>query len=166
VYFTFFDTRKELTQRISYLLVCTALAGAYGGLLADGIGFLNGKSGMKGWRWIRVTEGLPAIVLGPAAYFFLADSPEEEGYLSEEEKRFVVARREREVTQTSSAQEFHWGDVKKCFLDWKCWALYDSFPKKIYYSYRVVDLITAVHSGNSELTLCSTVPPPPLLTLL
>lgn len=121
---------------------------------------------MKGWRLIRITERLSAIVLGPAACFFLADSPEEAGCLSEEEKRFVVVRWQREVTQTASAQEFHWGDVKKCFLDWKCWALYASFPKKIYYSYRVVDLIKAVHSGNSELTLCSTVPPPPLLTLL
>jgi len=64
---------------------------------------------MKGWRWILIIEGLPAIMLGPAAYFFLADSPEEGGYWSEE-KRFVVAPREREVTETASAKEFHWRD--------------------------------------------------------
>lgn len=132
VYLTFFYTRKELARRIGCLIVCVALAGACGGLLAYGIGYLDGKSGMKGWRWILIIEGLPAVAVGPLVYFFLADSPEEAGYLNEEEKRFVVARREREVTQTASAQEFHWEDVRKCFLDWKCWALYASLPKKIY----------------------------------
>ncbi|PUU76104.1 major facilitator superfamily domain-containing protein [Tuber borchii] len=122
VYLTFFYTRRELALRIGYLFVSAALAGACGGLLAYGIGFLDGRSGMKGWRWILIIEGLPTIVLGSVAYFFLADSPEEAGYLNEEEKRFMVARRGREVTQTTSAQEFHWEDVKKCFLDWKCWA--------------------------------------------
>ncbi|PWW72725.1 MFS general substrate transporter [Tuber magnatum] len=122
VYLTFFYTRKELALRIGYLFVSAALAGACGGLLAYGIGFLDGRSGMKGWRWILIIEGLPTIVLGLVTYFFLADNSEEAGYLTEEEKRFMIARRGREVTQTTSAQEFHWGDAKKCFLDWKCWA--------------------------------------------
>lgn len=131
VYLTFFYTRKELALRIGYLFVSAALAGACGGLLAYGIGFLDGRSGMKGWRWILIIEGLPATMLGLVTYFFLADSPEEAGYLNEKEKRFMVARRGREITQTTSAQEFHWGDVRKCFSDWKCWALYVSLPKKI-----------------------------------
>ncbi|KAG0638157.1 major facilitator superfamily domain-containing protein [Tuber brumale] len=122
VYLTFFYTRKELALRIGYLFVSAALAGACGGLLAYGIGFLDGRSGMKGWRWILIIEGLPTIVLGLVTYFVLADNPEEAGYLTEEEKRFTIIRRGREVTQTTSAQEFHWGDVRKCFLDWKCWA--------------------------------------------
>ncbi|KAG0638150.1 major facilitator superfamily domain-containing protein [Tuber brumale] len=122
VYLTFFYTRKELALRIGYLFVSAALAGACGGLLAYGIGFLGERNGMKGWRWILIIEGLPTIVLGLVKYFVLADNPEKAGYLTEEEKRFMIARRAREVTQTTSAQEFHWGDVRKCFLDWKCWA--------------------------------------------
>ncbi|CUS13123.1 unnamed protein product [Tuber aestivum] len=115
VYLTFFYTRKELALRMGYMFVSAALAGASGGLLAYGIGFLDGRSGMKGWRWILIIEGLPAIVLGSVTYFFLADNPREAGYLTEEEKRFMIARRRREVAHTASAQEFHWEDVRKCF---------------------------------------------------
>jgi hypothetical protein len=28
-----------------------AVAGAFGGLLATGISFLNGKAGLAGWQW-------------------------------------------------------------------------------------------------------------------
>jgi hypothetical protein len=79
---------------------------------------------MRGWRWILIIEGIPTIILGIATYWWLADSVETAGYLSEEEKAFLVKRRGREVTNTTSAQAFHWADVKKCFTDWKCWALY------------------------------------------
>lgn len=84
---------------------------------------MDGVQGKSGWRWILILEGLPSIVLGIVTFFFLADNPETASYLTEEEKRVMIERRSREATQTASAQEFHWEDVKKCFTDWKCWAL-------------------------------------------
>lgn len=51
VYLTFFYTKKELALRIGYLFVSAALAGGTGGLLAFGIGHMNGISGLSGWRW-------------------------------------------------------------------------------------------------------------------
>lgn len=87
---------------------------------------MDGVQDMRGWRWILIIEGIPTIILGIATYWWLADSVETAGYLSEEEKAFLVKRRGREVANTTSAQAFHWADVKKCFTDWKCWALYVS----------------------------------------
>lgn len=51
MYLTFFYTKKELALRIGYLFVSAALAGGTGGLLAYGIGHMNGISGQSGWRW-------------------------------------------------------------------------------------------------------------------
>lgn len=51
VYLTFFYTKKELALRIGYLFVSAALAGGFGGLLAFGIGHLDGVGGYSGWRW-------------------------------------------------------------------------------------------------------------------
>lgn len=78
---------------------------------------------MSGWRWILIIEGLPTVVLGIVVFFVLADDVETASYLSEEEKKFLVMRRSREVSHTASAQHLHWKDVKSCFTDWKCWAL-------------------------------------------
>ena len=51
VYLTIFYTKKELALRVGYLFVSAALAGGFGGLLAYGIGFMDGVAGQRGWRW-------------------------------------------------------------------------------------------------------------------
>lgn len=51
VYLTFFYTKRELALRIGYLFVSAALAGGTGGLLAFGIGHMDGLAGYSGWRW-------------------------------------------------------------------------------------------------------------------
>ncbi|KAM0812387.1 putative Major facilitator superfamily (MFS) profile domain-containing protein [Seiridium cardinale] len=86
LYLTFISTRKELALRIGYIFVSVAIAGAFGGLFAFGIGYMDGLSGQRGWRWIFIIEGLPSIVVGVAAGFFLANSPEEAHYLDENDK--------------------------------------------------------------------------------
>lgn len=84
---------------------------------------MDGIADMRGWRWILILEGIPTVLLGLAVYWLLADSVDTASYLSAEEKQYLAARRARESGQTSSAQRFHWADVKACFTDWKCWAL-------------------------------------------
>lgn len=121
VYLTLFYTKKELALRIGYLFVSAALAGACGGLLAYAIGHMDGVAGQRGWRWIMILEGLPTFVLGIATWFLLADSPETAFYLTPAEIELMHVRRSRQTGQTTSAQEFHWYDVRRGLLDWKIW---------------------------------------------
>lgn len=97
-------------------------AGAVGGLLGYGIGFMDGVSGQRGWRWILIIEGLPSFVLGIATWFLLADSPETAFYLSDEEMDLMRVRRDRQAGQTESAQRFHRQDVYAGLKDWKVYA--------------------------------------------
>lgn len=50
VYLTLFYTRRELAVRVGFLFVSAAIAGGVGGLLAYGIGFMDGVAGKHGWR--------------------------------------------------------------------------------------------------------------------
>jgi len=50
LYLTMVYQRQEQAKRVSYLFVCTALAGAFGGLLAYAILLMDGVSGVAGWR--------------------------------------------------------------------------------------------------------------------
>lgn len=45
-------------------------------------------------------------------------------FLSTDEKAMMKARKDAEYGQTAAAQEFSKTDVKKAFLDWKCWAFW------------------------------------------
>ncbi|OQN98809.1 hypothetical protein B0A48_15155 [Cryoendolithus antarcticus] len=116
IYLTLYYTKHDLALRIGYLFVSAALAGACGGLLAYGIGYMDGIAGLRGWRWIMILEGLPTFVLGVASWWLLADSPETAYYLNAEEKALVVRRRE---AQLGVSDVFDWKDVRKGLKDWK-----------------------------------------------
>ncbi|KXG54399.1 Major facilitator superfamily domain, general substrate transporter [Penicillium griseofulvum] len=121
-YLTLFYSKREIALRTSYLFSSAAIAGAFGGLLAYGIGFMDGICGMRGWRWIMIIEGIPTVLLGVITWFGLADDPDTAYYLNKEERAIVARRRARYIGQTESAQKFHWADVKEGVLDWKIWA--------------------------------------------
>lgn len=122
LYLTLFYTKREIALRVGYLFVSAALAGAFGGLLGYGIGFMDGVAGQRGWRWIMILEGLPTFFLGILTWFVLADDPEHARYLTDQEKQLVVVRRNRQFGQTKSAQEFHKQDFLLGLKDWKTWA--------------------------------------------
>ncbi|EFY92520.1 MFS transporter, putative, partial [Metarhizium acridum CQMa 102] len=61
IYLTFFYTRNELALRVGYLFVSAAVAGALGGLLAYGIGHMDGVQGLSGWRGVLIAEGIPSV---------------------------------------------------------------------------------------------------------
>jgi MFS family permease len=50
LYLTMIYRREEQAKRVSYLFVCAALSGAFGGLLAYAILFMDGVAGVAGWR--------------------------------------------------------------------------------------------------------------------
>ncbi|KAH0270491.1 MFS general substrate transporter, partial [Aureobasidium melanogenum] len=119
VYLSFFYTKREIGLRIGYLFVSAALAGAFGGLLAYGIGHMDGIAGQGGWRWIFILEGIPTFLLGIACWWWLADGPETAWFLNQEEKKIMEIRRLQQVGVTD---EFAWRDVRAGLKDWKMWA--------------------------------------------
>jgi len=44
---------------------------------------------VEGWRWLFVMEGMPAILLGTVAYFFLTDWPGEANWLAPEQRQWI-----------------------------------------------------------------------------
>ncbi|KAL3417689.1 hypothetical protein PVAG01_10699 [Phlyctema vagabunda] len=120
-YLTMFYTKKELALRVGYLFVSAATAGACGGLIAYGIGYMDGTAGMRAWRWIMILEGIPACVTGVVCFFILPNDPASAKFLTPAERALLVTMREREVGQTTSGQKFHWADVKEGVKDWHIW---------------------------------------------
>jgi hypothetical protein len=46
--------REESQKRYSFFFSSTTLAGAFGGLLASGIGKMDYMRGFRGWRWVFI----------------------------------------------------------------------------------------------------------------
>lgn len=68
------------------------LSGAVGGLLAYGIGNLNGSLGLQGWRWLFMLEGIPSCIASVIVYFGFPDFPETASWLSDSERDLAVSR--------------------------------------------------------------------------
>ncbi|KAF4965599.1 hypothetical protein FSARC_6621 [Fusarium sarcochroum] len=121
VYLTMFYTKREYALRIGYLFVSAAIAGSLGGLLAYGIGHMDGVAGLRGWRWIIIIEGIPTFVLGIAVWFWLADSPDSAHYLTINERELIDLRMRRQIGHTKSSDQMHKADVYAGLKDWKIW---------------------------------------------
>ncbi|KGQ08782.1 putative transporter C11D3.18C [Beauveria bassiana D1-5] len=109
-----------------------SVAGAFSGLLAFAISKMHGVGGLEGWRWIFILEGLVTIVVAVVSFFTLYDFPETAGFLTEDERAFVVYRLkyQGQVTSTTSdggpatarvaqSEEFQWKYVWQAFTDWQ-----------------------------------------------
>lgn len=67
--------------------VTIAFGASISGLILQwGDGFL----GMAGWRWLFLIEGLPSVLLGIVAAFYLTSRPADAKWLTEEEKAALV----------------------------------------------------------------------------
>ncbi|KAF4121438.1 nicotinic acid transporter [Geosmithia morbida] len=119
IYLTMFYTKRELALRLGYLFASSAVAGSVGGLLAYGIGHMDGVAGLRGWRWIIILEGIPTTILGVSILWWLADTPDVAFYLSPAERELMDRRMHREVGRTRSSDLMHEEDVYAGLKDWK-----------------------------------------------
>jgi hypothetical protein len=46
--------RSESQKRFSFFFCSTTLAGAFAGLIATGIGHMDGVRGYRAWRWVFI----------------------------------------------------------------------------------------------------------------
>ena len=64
----------------------------FGGCIAYGVGHLNQKAGLEGWRWLVIIEGVLTTICTVLLVYFLPDDPQNLKWLSDDEKTFAVAR--------------------------------------------------------------------------
>jgi MFS transporter, ACS family, tartrate transporter len=59
--------------------------------------------GLKGWQWMYIGWGLPAVVLGVVVYFFLTDRPRQATWLEPDERDALEDELAREKAQRRAA---------------------------------------------------------------
>jgi MFS family permease len=107
LYLSFWFPNHRRGRATSLFLVGIPLSGLIGGAISGAVmEGMDGLLGIRGWRWLFLVDGLPAILLGLAAMFVLTDRPENASYLSDAEKQVVVedmeADRRARVTAAST----------------------------------------------------------------
>ncbi|PNP58815.1 hypothetical protein THARTR1_01063 [Trichoderma harzianum] len=116
LYLTMVYKRHEQGIRVSYLFVCTAISGAFGGLLAFCILKMDGVAGYAGWRWVYIIEGIFSFIVAPIIWFGLPNDPSNAYFLTEEEKAMMKVR-EAQRAQYMGSEEFSWEEIRISLKD-------------------------------------------------
>ncbi|KAK0620765.1 major facilitator superfamily domain-containing protein [Immersiella caudata] len=112
--------RHEYQKRVSFFFCSTVVAGAFGGLLAYAIAGLSTPT-MAAWRWIFIIEGAITSTLAIVAYFVVADWPEQNRFLSSEEKALLKRRMEADVGDLCRMDTLNKFAVTRIVSDYKVW---------------------------------------------
>ncbi len=90
-YLTLWFPRARRGRVLSLFAVGVPLSGVVAGPLSGLImAHMGGVAGLKGWQWLFLFEGLPAVALGVAAFLYLPDGPGEARFLSARERERVA----------------------------------------------------------------------------
>ncbi|KAH8587354.1 major facilitator superfamily domain-containing protein [Bisporella sp. PMI_857] len=118
-YITMWYKRHECGLRMALFFSAATAAGAFGGLLAAGIGRMQGLAGRPGWSWIFIIEGILTLVVAGGAYWIIVDSPTKASFLTDSEKQEVERRLKED--RRSLADEFNTIYIWDALQDWKIW---------------------------------------------
>jgi D-galactonate transporter len=93
----------ERRGRVTALFVtAVAISGVIGNPLSGWIMLvMDGSHGWRGWQWLFLLEGLPAILLGVCAFFYLDDRVSEARWLSPAERERLAGNIARDNAHKS-----------------------------------------------------------------
>ncbi|KAJ6589217.1 MFS general substrate transporter [Mycena capillaripes] len=112
--------KAELAKRMAYFYSAAILSGAFGGLLAGGvITGLEGKMGIRGWRWLFIIEGSLTMFFSIIVVFILPDWPVNTKWLSQEEKALAAARIKADHVGTVQQKMSSWKATLSVLADWR-----------------------------------------------
>ena len=91
LYLTYWYPSERRARITSRFLLAIAAAGIIGGPVS---GFIlqnfTDVWGFRNWQWLLFLEGLPAVIAGVVAWFYLTDKPEDAKWLSDSQKRIII----------------------------------------------------------------------------
>src|SRR6266567_8126848 len=89
-YLSLWYPTAQRARAIAAFMTAVPVTGLIGGPLSGALLGLDGIYGLKGWQWLFVLEGLPAVILGTSVMFYLNDRPETTRWLTPEERSWLV----------------------------------------------------------------------------
>jgi sugar phosphate permease len=97
---------KAHRGRINGLFLASIpISGILGAPLSGWLLTLNGLLGLKGWQWLFIVEGAPAILLAPAVIWMIHNSPKAAPWLKPAERDWLVetlATEQRQIAPRSA----------------------------------------------------------------
>ena len=110
LYLTYWFGREQRARATGYFLLGVCFANIIGGPLGAALMQLDGVWGWRGWQWMFMLEGLPAVFFAIVVWKKLPDRPSKAPWLSAEEAQQIERRLATEAEEGAG----HGGALKQC----------------------------------------------------
>jgi ACS family tartrate transporter-like MFS transporter len=101
-------------------MAAAPIAGFIGSPISGALMQFNGLLGLRGWQWLFLLEGLPALVLGFITFYFLTDRPADADWLTADERDWLSSAIQQEQTSISDPRSH---SAWRALANWKVLAL-------------------------------------------
>src|SRR5579864_4641948 len=110
VYLTHWFRYQDRAKAVAFFYAANPLSYVIGSPLA---GLLLGLSwlGMRGWRWLFIIEGIPAVVFGVVTIWYLTDWPHQAEWLPDEERSWITTELQREKEAKNRRRSFRMSEA-------------------------------------------------------
>lgn len=99
LYLTYWLPAAYRARMVALFMVAIPAANFIGSPLSGLLLSLDGWMGMRGWHWLFILEGIPAVLLGIICLFVLTDRPEQAKWLGDEQRHWLIARLAEEAAR-------------------------------------------------------------------
>ena len=101
--------REQRAKAVSWFMIGIPLSVVFGGPLSGWLLGFNGHLGFKGWQWLYIVEGLPAVILGFVVLGYLTEQPAGARWLSSEQRQWLSARMREEHLEAEGRHRMSFG---------------------------------------------------------
>ena len=102
-YLTHWFPARERARAVGLFMTATAMAGVIGAPISSALLQFDGAFGLKGWQWLFLIEGLPAILLVPVVLMTMTERPADATWLTTDERDWLAREIAVEQAQTAHA---------------------------------------------------------------
>jgi ACS family tartrate transporter-like MFS transporter len=111
VYLSHWYRAEDRARAKTWFMVTQPLAVAFGVPLSRWILENIAWSGLAGWRWVFILEGIAPLLMGFVTLWFLTDRPHQARWLPEDEKRWLEAELAAETKQKTAGHRVSIADA-------------------------------------------------------
>lgn len=102
-YLTHWFPARDRARAVALFMTATAMAGVIGAPLSSALLQLDGSLGLRGWQWLFLIEGIPALLLAPVVFTRLTETPADARWLEPAEREWLTREIAAEHAQTTHA---------------------------------------------------------------
>jgi ACS family tartrate transporter-like MFS transporter len=104
VYLTYWFRYQDRAKAVAMFMMAIPTSNMVGAAISAALMRIDWL-GWNGWRWLLILEGLPTVVLGVVAFFYLTDRPKDARWLREDEREWITAELQREREKKDRAKK-------------------------------------------------------------